>query len=170
MSFFRNLSIRTKLVYGYSFILILMVLLGSTITLTIIFNAIKANIDDHLNNSNRMILNMVKTVTTTSIRSHLRAISEKNLDTTWYFYNQYKQGLLTENEAKKLAENVLLSQKIGKTGYIYCIDSNGIIQVHPKKGVLGQDLSKYGFSKTQIKEKVGYLEYDWANPNELVAR
>ena len=52
----------------------------------------------------------------------------------------------------------LLSQTIGTTGYIYCINSRGIIQVHPKPALLGANLGKISLhSLTGENPMVFYL-------------
>ena len=51
----------------------------------------------------------------------------------------------------------LLSQTVGETGYIYCVDSNGIAVVHPNEKVNGHNFSYRGFVQEQIKRKEGYL-------------
>ncbi|MBF0211521.1 MAG: cache domain-containing protein [Desulfamplus sp.] len=76
---------------------------------------------------------------------------------------------LFETEAKNLARDLLLSQKIGETGYIYCVDSNGIVKVHPKLPY-NFDASLFDFVKKQTIEKDGYIEYNWGNPGEYFER
>lgn len=170
MNLFRNLSIRSKLLYGYLGISLLGVIVCSWIFFSVVFQIFKANIENELRNSTNSILNMVKTVTNASIRNHLRAVAEKNVEITQNFYDQFQQGLITELEAKESAKKVLLSQKIGETGYIYAVDSSGIIKIHPKEDLYGVDLSKYQFIQEQKLRKEGYIEYDWANPDEKEQR
>jgi methyl-accepting chemotaxis protein len=62
----------------------------------------------------------------------------------------------------------LLSHKIGATGYIYAIDSKGVLQIHPAKE--GADLSKYDFIKEMIAKgpalsegEIGWITYPWMN-------
>jgi methyl-accepting chemotaxis protein len=62
----------------------------------------------------------------------------------------------------------LLSHKIGATGYIYAIDSKGILQIHPAKE--GSDLSKYDFIREMIAKgpslgegEIGWITYPWMN-------
>ncbi len=62
----------------------------------------------------------------------------------------------------------LLAHKIGTTGYIYAIDSKGVLQVHPAKE--GSDLSKYDFIKEMMakgpalgRDEVGWITYPWMN-------
>jgi PAS domain S-box-containing protein len=72
--------------------------------------------------------------------------------------------------AQQRTREVMLSQTIGKTGYIYCIDSHGIILIHPEKALIRVDLSEHAFIAEQKARKVGYLEYNWKNPGETHTR
>ncbi|MBN2804416.1 MAG: cache domain-containing protein [Deltaproteobacteria bacterium] len=101
-----------------------------------------------------------------TIHSQLQATADRNRDIVAYFYKRFKKGELTESEAKEQVKQILLSQKIGDTGYLYVLDSTGTLRVHPKKELVDVDISKYGFIQEQIKRKRGYIEYDWKNPGE----
>jgi len=113
---------------------------------------------------------MVKTVADVSIKNYLRAVAEKNRDVVENCYRLYQEGKLAELEAKELARSILLSQRIGETGYIYCLDTRGIIRVHPVGPLYGADLTQYAFIQEQLEKKEGYIEYDWKNPGELRTR
>jgi PAS domain S-box-containing protein len=167
---FKDLQIRYKLLLIFSGIFILSLTLASVVIHSFVRDTLKTNIESELQNSTTTILNMVKTATAVSIKNHLRAVAEINREVADYFYNQYRSGLLDENTARARAQEVLLSQTIGKTGYIYCVDSNGTIRVHPQKALLGVDLSPYLFIRDQMVRKTGYLEYDWKNPGEASER
>ena len=65
---------------------------------------------------------------------------------------------------------MLLGQKIGQTGYIYVLDSAGVVKIHPKPDVIGQKLAEIGFIQKQVTQKNGYLEYWWKNPQESEPR
>jgi hypothetical protein len=54
-----------------------------------------------------------------SIKTRLHSIAEKNKDIAQYFYDRYKSGSLTREEALKRIEEIFLSQTIGVSGYIY---------------------------------------------------
>ena len=70
-------------------------------------------------------------------------------------------------EAKKtFLSETLLEMKIGKTGYLYTIDSKGVLQIHPKNA--GKDISNYDFIKEIITKgphlaegEVGWIRYPW---------
>ncbi len=133
---------------------------------SIIRNSIESSIESELSNSTNAILYLVKSTTNASIKNLLRAIAEKNRDIVQLFYDQYKAGKIDEKTAKSKAREILLSQVIGSTGYIYCIDSTGTIKVHPNSRLIEENISQFEFVRIQKTRKAGYLEYDWANPGE----
>ena len=62
----------------------------------------------------------------------------------------------------------MLSQKVGKTGYLYAMDSKGVLQVHPAKEKA--DLSKYDFIKEMMERapkladgEIAWITYPWIN-------
>ena len=167
---FRRLSIRYKLFYGYGLAFIVAVVIGNVLLFLATSKTLETNIEVELRNTTQAILHMVKTTTDVAIRNYLRAVAEKNRDVVTYLYELSESGKITEAEAKKRAGEILLSQVIGTTGYIYCVDSSGIMKVHPRQELLGVDLSENKFISLQKIQKNGYLEYDWANPGEQVER
>ncbi|QTA80576.1 Histidine kinase domain-containing protein, double Cache 2 and HAMP and PAS domains-containing [Desulfonema limicola] len=161
-----NLRIQYKLFFSYTAVFIITIMLGSIIIYSIAQQSIESNIESELKNSTNTILNMVRTSAAVSLKNYFRAAAEKNKDVAAYFYHQFQQGILTEQEAKQEAANFFHSQTIGASGYIYCIDSSGVIKVHPQKALVEVNISEYNFAREQKKNKTGYLEYDWKNPGE----
>ncbi len=168
--FIEDLKIRHKLLLGYSAIFILSSILASTTIYHFVRKAIEANIESELQNSTTAILNMVRNAANVSIKNYLRAVAEKNRDIVKVYYQKYERGELSEEQAKEMARQVLLSQTIGSTGYIYCINSDGVMDSHPHPALLGTNLSGYEFIQQQKIHRVGYLEYDWKNPSETYPR
>ena len=167
---FRNLRIRYKLLAGYTLVFVLCLALGSMVVYTVVRRTLEQNIESELKNTTTTILNMVRTSADTSIKNYLRALAEKNREIVDHFHQQAQEGTLTSEAAQTLAREVLLSQTIGKTGYMYCLNSGGYMDVHPKKALLGEDLSRHAFIQEQKRRKEGYLEYDWKNPGETRSR
>ena len=167
---FNDLRIRFKLLIIYSSVFVFSLALVSLIIHSFVRKTLEKNIESELQNTTTTILNMVKTAADVSIKNHLRAVTEKNREVVTYFHDQFSRGILDEATAKNRAQEVLLSQTIGKTGYIYCVSSDGVIVTHPKKGLLGADLSKHTFIVEQMHRKNGYLEYDWKNPEGQESR
>ena len=170
LRYLRRRSLRTKLFIATSSGTVFVVAVGSLILFVIMHGFIDRDIKSHLSNSTTSILNLVRTSVTTAIRNHLRAVAEKNHEIVAHFYGKYQQGLLGEEEAKARATEVLLSQTIGQTGYVFCIDTYGIIRVHPNTAMRGVDISRDPLSRILADRKEGYVEYDWANLGEPVAR
>lgn len=170
MSLLGNLRIRYKLLLSYSIVFILAITLGSIVIYSFVRKTIEANIESELKNSTSAIFNMVKTSAAVSIKNHLRAVAEKNQEIAEHFFRRYKEGVLSEEEAKAQASTIMLSQTIGKTGYIYCLDSDGVVVSHPKKSLIGVNVSNHEFVREQKSRKEGYIEYDWKNPGEVHSR
>ncbi len=163
---FADLRIRYKLLISYAAVFVLSLTIGSVILYHFVKATIENNIESELKNTTQTILSMVRTSASVSIKNHLRAVAEKNKEIARHFYKQALAGAMTMPEARALTKEIMLSQPIGKTGYIYCINSEGIILLHPENALIDADLSDYAFIVDQKARKSGYLEYDWQNPGE----
>ncbi len=163
---FSDLKIKYKLLLSYTLIFLLAFTVASGIIYVLVRANLKSSIESELKNTTSTILNMVRTSASVSIKNYLRGVADKNKDLAEHFYQMYRQGNISEKQAKNRVKNIFLTQSIGKTGYLYCINSQGIIKVHPKEKLLGNDLSSYSFIQKQKKRKKGYLEYEWRNPGE----
>lgn len=162
--------IRHKLLFYYTLLFALSLSVGFATIYVIIRDSLQKNIESELQNTTTAVYNLVQTSATVSIKNYLRGVAEKNVEIIDSLYRQSRQGLLTDAEAREKAAAVLLSQTIGESGYIYCLDSKGIVVVHPQQALLGTDVSDYSFVGDVLATKRGYLEYDWKNPGEEVAR
>jgi two-component system, NtrC family, sensor kinase len=102
-----------------------------------------------------------------AIRINCLSIAKNAKEGVHFFYNQFKDGTLSEEEAKHQASNFLLSQKIGDSGYVYVLSREGKILAHPKQELVGVDLTKHDFIRNQLSlGSSGFLEYMWKNPGE----
>jgi len=165
-----NLPIRYKIVFACTALFVPFAILAGTFSYSVMRDVLETQINRELSNSTESMLNMIQTSVRLSIRNSLRSVSEKNADIVALFYQQQLSGKLTETEAKARAIKVLLSQRIAKSGYLYCLDSSGTVRVHPEPGVLDQDLAAVPFIQQQVQRKNGYIEYDWKNPEDLQAK
>jgi signal transduction histidine kinase len=170
LSQFKNYPIRYKLLISYAAGFFLVITLSSLVINSFVRQSVEANIESELQNSTSAILNLVKTSASVSIKNYFRATAEKNREFVTHFYQRYRNGELTLAEAKKLAGEFLRGQKIGNSGYIYCVDSYGNAVIHPRKGVEGRNYIDKDFVKKIIAGKEGYIEYDWKNPGEKTER
>ncbi len=167
---FIGTRIRHKLLFYYSILFFLSLSVGFATVYVVTRDTIEKNIESELHNTATTIYNLVTTSLTVSIKNYLRSAAEKNLQIVESLYQDYQNGLLSEQEAKERASRVLLSQTIGESGYIYCLNSSGIVVVHPQKALLQSDVSEYSFVKDLLVKERGYLEYDWKNPDEQKTR
>lgn len=157
-----------SIIISVSFILLLG--LSSILTYHITKTKIEENIEKELDTNSQLIKSMVEITLRTSIKTQLRTISEKNLEVVSYFREMQKQGMISEEEAKRRAVEMLSIQEIGGTGYVYVLDSGGSLLYHPKKELINQDISQFEFAKKQMEYKDGYIEYEWKNPDDDHAR
>jgi PAS domain S-box-containing protein len=170
---FGDLPIRYKLFLTYSAVLLATVGIWTLVLDAYVRSAIRKDAESELANSAELVINMVKTAAAVSVKNHLRATAENNREIVRYYYQQSLSGQLSEEEAKTAAGAVLLSQCVGKTGYLFVWDiqkapESILLAVHPK--IQGQDVSSVGFVQEGAQLKNGYLEYRWRNPGEELER
>jgi PAS domain S-box-containing protein len=168
--FFKNLRIRNKLLVSFITLFIPLASLGTIIVYLQVKQAIEDNIESELTNTTASLLKMIQASATVSIKNHLRAIAEKNLEIAAYIYNQSLKGEIDRETAIQRTREILLNQVIGRTGYIYCLNSDGNVVLHPHKDVEGTNVSQHTFVQKQLLLKNGYLEYNWKNPGEIRQR
>ena len=170
IQYFQDKPIWLKMFYTYSLIVLIAVLVVGMSVYIIASRIIKENIKTELSSATTAILNMVETTAQASIKNYLRAVAEKNLEIVTLYHNEVQEDQMTEKAAKARVREVLLSQAIGITGYIYCLDSEGIAVMHPDPLVEGVAFSHFAFIQEKMKRKEGYLEYEWKNPEEAQPR
>lgn len=168
--FFTNLKFKNKILVAFLFVFIPLILVGSAIAYYQVKKNIQANIEKELQNTTDSLVNLIYTSASVSIKTRLHAIAEKNLDIAEHYFNKYRSGLLTKPEAAEIIEEIFLSQTVGVSGYIYCLNSQGIVTVHPNDRVKNSNVSEFDFVRQQMRMKDGYLEYDWKNPGEAQER
>ncbi len=170
LAFFRGLSIRSRLLLSYTLTFTCILVVSFTVIYSMVKSTLEANIESELGNFTHIIHGMVEAAIDASIKNHLRSRAEGNLEIITRIYHQSQAGEISEQKARELATDILLSQTVGKSGYVYCIDSKGITRVHPLKEMIGKDVSNYDFIQKTIRKKQGYIEYNWANPGETNER
>ena len=155
-----------------SFLLALLPVLVITVVAieTLLVPFVKKGIWEDLSNSTRVLAHSIRTSASVAIRNHLKAIAEKNLEISRQYFQLVEQGVISKQEAEARLRRILLSQAVGSSGYIYCLNSQGIAAVHPNPGVENTDNTRFAFVRRQMELKQGYIEYDWQNPGEPSSR
>lgn len=167
---FNNIAIRYRLIIACTLLFAPLSIMVGLFSDSLMKQTLETQIRRELKNSTDSILNMIKLSAHLSIKNSLRNIAEKNADIVRMHYTDFVAGKITEEEAKRRSADVLLSQQIASSGYIYCLDSSGVVVVHPVDTIVGQDLSDISFVADQIQRKSGYVEYAWKNPDDPMAQ
>ncbi len=170
---FGDLRIRYKLFLIYSAVLLVTVGVGTLVLDSYVRQSIRQDAESDLTNSAELVINMVKSAAAVSVKNHLRATAENNREIVRYYYQQSVSGRFSEEEAKAAVGAVLLSQRVGKTGYLFVWDIRNApesipLAVHPK--IQGQDVAGVDFVQEGARLKNGYMEYRWRNPGEEAER
>lgn len=158
-------------------------LLGITLSILIVFGTggVVANwlIQDRLLDQARQQMEvtgqgihaMVRSLVVTAAKNYLKGLSETNLRYVEHAYARFKAGEISERQAKDQAESFMLKQKIGSSGYVTAVDvSNGGIKLAVHPYFKGRDLSHMPFAQQMARQKNGYLEFEWQNPDEPKSR
>lgn len=155
-SWLKNLPIKTRLLYGYLLTILPIVLISSCTLYLNARNNIIHDLERELTNSTISLQRTVETATKATTISQLKTSTEKN---TQILSGIYQQSL-KESTAKKRSGAILNSQSIGKNGYLYVFNSEGIIQVHPNQEMIGRDISDSPQISQMIHQKYGFFEFE----------
>lgn len=170
--FFRNLRLRNKIIAAFSSAILLVV-----VALLIALPQVKQTIADQtkrdLVRGTQLASVMTESLFDTAIKNYLRGVSETHLNSALYLYSLYESGELSEEEAKERIEALLLSHKIGESGYVTAVDvSKGerelTLQIHPFRK--GANISRFEFVQEMNQRRKGYQEFLWKNPDDPAPR
>ncbi|MFH1060945.1 MAG: Cache 3/Cache 2 fusion domain-containing protein, partial [Pseudomonadota bacterium] len=103
------------------------------------------------------------------IHRDLTQLAGFDLDLCRLFHRREAAGELTRAKAQQRVREIMLAQRIGRTGYPFVWDIGQApeaitLAVHPI--LEGQDVAKVDFVQKGAAMRRGYLEYVWANPGE----
>ncbi|HOP64821.1 MAG TPA: cache domain-containing protein [Spirochaetota bacterium] len=165
----RRSGLRARLFLSYLIPALLILAITGVFTFIIVGRGLKNNLHKEMESSTESVRLMVENSLDLSIRSHLRGIADINRDIVAGLYSQYRRGLISEAEARRKAGSILLSQKIGKTGYIFVWNVRRapekiLLAVHPF--TRGKDVSGFEFVRKGAEIKNGYMKYRWRNPGD----
>ena len=167
-------SIGKKIFFGNILFLLAPLFLVSAVVLHTTLAHLNRSVNEGMEAAGASIGGMVEASIDASLRNYLRGVAE-------YYRNQvenaYKSGAEGGSQSgEKLKQELFKTfntQKIGHSGYIYCIDSKGVVQFHPREALVGKNIlhheaykEAWPFIRQQIAAKQGYLEYSWQNPDE----
>lgn len=163
---FQRRPIRQKLFITYAVAFMLLLCIGGLVTDILMRRSLESGMESELRNSTQSLLNLMEISLNGSIRNYLRGIADQDLRLVADLEARARRGEMSMDEAKARARAALLSQRIGKTGYTCVLDSGGTMRIHPKPAMVDRNLSEYAFVREIGARKVGYMEYEWQNPDE----
>jgi signal transduction histidine kinase len=176
--YFQNMNLRNKIIVVFA-ITILTILLSILLALPQIKKTIVDNSKKELVSTTTLAGVMIESLFDNSIQSYLRGISETHVNNINHLYSQYQTGEVSKDEAKRKMEALMLSHKIGESGYIATMDvskgeKNITFSIHPFFQNKDANVSKSPVVQRFYKEvflgKKAYFEYEWKNPGETDTR
>lgn len=166
---YRNLSIRWKFLIPTLSLFLGLILVGQATTSLVLKEKIKTRVDEQLTSNTGTLHNLILSIAKSSLRGYMRGIVEEaTTNLTYMAANRAADRPLESLKAE--AAEMLGKRSIGPSGYIYCIDSSGVIQVHPEGELIDKEVAYFTFVRRQMEMREGYLEYRWQNPGEKELR
>jgi len=165
-----KLNLKVKMLIAFGSITLFAVLGLGFFNYFLASQSLKTQALEGINLSINSTVNSIEASIDNSIMAYLMAIAENNKKIVEEYYQQVKKGAIKEDAAKDKSSGILTSQIIGKTGYLYCLNSSGTVVVHPKESMINRNLYDNDFIRRIISNKDGYSEYKWKNPDEKVER
>ena len=90
-----------------------------------------------------------------------------------YLEETYEDVNFERRSFAELKEKIK-GKKVGKTGYIFCLDDTGNLMIHPTmegKNILDAvDFDGQHFIKEMCQRKSGWIRYPWMNPGDQMPR
>lgn len=166
----RDVSLRYKLPFLYSATLIVLCVSVYLMIFSFLESEMKEVVGRELKMTTDQIYSMVKVAADSSVRNELRAVIRVNKEYVEYVYNRHLAGQYSEEQARQMALDFLMQQRIGSSGYMYILSSEGVVKHHPSPDLIGSNLSEYDFIQQQMTLSEQYIQYNWKNPEDDRAR
>lgn len=114
----------------------------------------------------------------TQKEQNLSSLIDSAYGITDRYYQNFKEGKMTEEEAKKAALQAISSMRYGENGedYLWVNDYQPVLLYHPKADLLGKNLSEYKdvngkklfveFVKVARENGAGHVDYVWYSKHD----
>jgi diguanylate cyclase (GGDEF)-like protein/PAS domain S-box-containing protein len=173
VSAIKKWPIGKKIFLGHLFFLSTPLLVLCTFSLYSTVTRLHTAIEEGAEAAGSSIADMIELSIDASMRSYLRAIGEKNLQIVEGYHHKQLAGVLNEHDAKEAVVTLFRSQKIGRSGFISCIDAQKIPPFNRKNDLLETDHAhgeafqpSRSFIRHLMAQRTGYLEYTAKSPTE----
>lgn len=130
----------------------------------------ETQIDREMSNATKTMISMIQISKQATIRNTLSTVSKTNASIVEIFYQEFLLGNLTEAEAKSQAAQILVNQRFADNGYVFCLNSDGTIVVHPLGDLVGTHLAGVSYVDSLVQKKSGFFEFNWHDSEEMRPR
>ena len=158
-----DISFKQKLLLGISLSIFIVIGIGGAVANWLIQERLKEQARQQMDVAVQGIQSMVRSMVLSSIKNYLKGTSETNLAYLRHVHGQFVTGQISETQAKTLARNFMLSQKIGATGYLVALDCSDpdhpTVAVHPNPAFVGAGADRFPFMTDECHLKSGYFEF-----------
>lgn len=147
--------------------MIVLLLVTGGITLVLLESNIEDLVSEDTENTMDLMEEIVNAEVNGAVVNYLRGIAENNRDLMAHYYERFQNGEMTEAEAYEAVSAIFLDPeygKIGTTGYLAGVSTEGVLVIHPRSP--GADASGHQFMQDAMALRNGYLEYEWQNVDE----
>jgi len=161
------MKIKHKISIGFGSLSLIILLALGIVIYRVSEKEINKKVEEELSNMATLCSEIIETSVNSSIKSYLISIAEKTESLVDFYYRQFREGKISEEDALDRARKIILDKKYGKigdTGYLAGVNTRGVLTIHPYSQ--GVDASGHEFMQKAVKMKSGYLEYMWKNVNE----
>lgn len=165
-----NKPLHFRIIVPSLFLLFVLITVGQSFTVFFLAQNIRRNIDQNMGGNTQQLHNFTVTLARESTRNYLRGLAAESRAVLEPLHQEVLEGKMTLPQAQARAASLLVSHKIGDSGYLYGVDSSGTLVFHPVAELAGTRIIEHDFVREQIKSKTGYLEYEWKNPGESKPR
>lgn len=125
----------------------------------------------HIVNNIEMMLNASITISINNLveneAEEIRAMAEN-------YYNQYREGLLSEAEAKEYFYQYIEDKKIGETGYALALQTNyyprSIPVIYHPAFDRGQNIVDNEIAQKSVEQQTGTFSYMWKDATDSVEK
>ena len=95
-------------------------------------------------------------------------------------FQDYRQSITGDLETELASASFaalkekIKNKRVGKTGYIFCINRQGTLTIHPasegRNIIDAKDSDGHPFIREMIEKKSGWIRYPWKNPGDREPR
>ncbi|MFV0347376.1 MAG: cache domain-containing protein [Halodesulfovibrio sp.] len=177
--FLRNASVRVKLIGTNAIHLLLLLCMSGGFAYLFVSQLFLERVETSIRQASHMVAGNMEFAGEMAVRSFLKAQAETNLEIVETLYSESLRSGQGMEEARQKAIRLMINQRVGQSGYVFCLDASGRPVFHPRlwqpgapgaPGAQGDEDEQESITRRMVKTGNGYFEYDWKNTGDAVSR